>query len=60
MYPELTDLSRAIDIKVPFSSMRKEFGFWRALWGMDVFINDIPVLKSMIAANIIVWLVLFI
>ena len=31
----------------------------KILWGMDIWINNIPVVKVLILANVIVWLLLF-
>ena len=45
---------RAIEVNIPASVM-KELGFFKTLWGTDIFINDIPMIKLMILANIIVW-----
>ena len=33
--------------------------FW-FLWGSDVFFNRVPIFKTMIAANFLVWIILFI
>jgi len=30
-----------------------------ALWGLDVFIHKVPLLKTIILSNIIVWILLF-
>jgi len=49
---------RAIDIDMPFSAV-KEWGLWRVLWGTDVFINNIPVLKFIVLANFVVWLIMW-
>jgi len=40
---------KAIEISV------SGFGFWESAWGMDIFINGIPVIKTIILANLIVW-----
>jgi hypothetical protein len=50
---------RAIDIYMTYSAI-EEWGLWRVLWGTDVFINNIPVLKSMVLVNFVVWLVMFV
>jgi len=34
-----------------------KIGYW--LWGMDIWINNVPVMKTIIIANIVVWLLLF-
>jgi hypothetical protein len=38
----------------------KEYGFWNVLWGTDIFINDVPFMKTLIVINILVWLLFLI
>jgi len=37
--------------------LKFKLGF--ALWGFDIFIWEVPVLKSLIAANVLVWMLLW-
>lgn len=30
-----------------------------AVWGLDIFLYNIPVLKSIVLANVLIWLILF-
>ncbi len=50
---------RAIDIKMPIN-IAKEFGIWRTIWGTDIFINGIPILKLIALANLVMWLIMWI
>ena len=50
---------RTIDIQVK-SSILREFGLLKLIWGTDIWINNVPVLKCIIAANILVWILLFV
>ena len=49
---------RAIDITLGDKKSRRkladEFGWWAVWWGTDIFVNDIPILKVMVLANVIV------
>ena len=45
---------RAIDIKLG-KPWYEGVGLFHRLWGADIWINNIPVLKTLILANIIVW-----
>jgi hypothetical protein len=47
---------KAIEIKVESNGTTP---LYKALWGADIWINGVPVLKSLILANIIVWSILF-
>jgi len=38
----------------------KEFGIWEAFWGTDIFINDVPMLKLVVCAHIVGWILLWI
>jgi hypothetical protein len=44
---------RAIEITVDKSLYR--IGIWKVLWGTDIFINNLPIIKLLITANVIVW-----
>lgn len=37
----------------------REHGWLDVLWGFDIFLGEIPFMKSLILANIIVWVILF-
>jgi hypothetical protein len=46
---------RVLEIKIlPYNI--KQYGIWRVIWGTDIFINDVPFLKCIVLANILVWL----
>ena len=32
---------------------------WRILWGLDIFAGPVPIVKTMIAANILAWIILW-
>jgi len=34
-------------------------GWRKAIWGLDIWMNNVPILKSLIAANILVWIILW-
>lgn len=36
----------------------KEFGIWKTFWGTDVFVQGIPLIKAMIVANVLIWILL--
>ena len=48
----------ALDIRFDFKGTN-----WKdkinLLWGQDIFINDIPVVKAMVLMNVITWIILF-
>lgn len=53
---------RAIDIRFMagnFDLLRK-FGLWHIFWGTDIFINGVPFLKCLMAANIVAWIIIWI
>ena len=50
---------RAIEVRLGHQEIQK-IGWLRFLWGADIWIEGLPVLKLLILANIIVWLILFI
>lgn len=49
---------RLLELNVTSQAL-KEFGFWEVAWGFDIFIGRVPFLKSVILANTIAWLILF-
>lgn len=49
---------RAVDIHAPIQSI-KEIGFLTWFWGTDIFINDVPLLKCMVVANVVVWILVY-
>jgi len=34
----------------------EQTGLWKAIWGTDIFINGVPILKLFLLLNILVWL----
>ena len=50
---------RTIDIQVK-NEVLHGFSLWKLIWGTDIWINNVPILKCIVAANIIVWIVLFV
>ena len=51
---------RAFSINFDFKSIVKEYGWLRTIWGYDIFLNRVPFLKSLVMANVIVWVVMMI
>ena len=49
---------RAIDIRLT-AETRKEIGWLRGLWGLDIWINDLPVLKALVVVNIMIWMLMW-
>jgi len=49
---------RAIDIRVPAEAWKK-IGWLRGLWGLDIWINDVPVVKALVVANIVIWMLMW-
>ena len=47
---------KAVEIK--FASDGK-IPWWKIIWGMDIFIQGVPMLKSIVISNIIIWVILF-
>lgn len=47
---------RAIDIKIIGADLR----IWQALWGTDIFINGIPILKVIVLTNVVVWVIMWV
>lgn len=37
----------------------KEFGAWKTFWGTDIFIQGIPIIKWMIIANVLIWILVW-
>lgn len=50
---------RAIDIQVS-NEVLKGFDLLELIWGTDIWINKVPVLKCLVAVNILVWILLFV
>ncbi len=50
---------RAIDIQV-CNEVLQGFDLLPLIWGTDIWINNVPVLKCLVAANILVWILLFV
>src|SRR3990167_7523733 len=49
---------RAVELSLP-KAVIKEYGLLKALWGTDIFVLGIPLIKAMISANILVWFILW-
>jgi hypothetical protein len=47
--PTIPDAQATISFKI---------GYW--LWGMDIWIGRIPMIRFMLLANLIMWIILFI
>ena len=50
---------RAFYIKINWKGLIREIGWLKTLWGYDIFLGNVPFLKSLVLANVIVWLILF-
>ena len=50
---------RTIELQVKNEALQG-FDLLELIWGTDIWINNVPVLKCLIAANILVWILLFI
>ena len=46
---------RAVDIKM---KKDRDVASWRYVWGADIWINNIPIVKCLLLANMIVWTLL--
>lgn len=46
---------RAIVIRPDINTI-KRFGVWEVFWGTDIFLGPMPFLKSIVLANILVWI----
>jgi len=49
---------RAIDLKFE-KDVIKVIGVIKLLWGLDIFVQGVPMIKFMWLCNIVIWLVLF-
>ena len=49
---------RVIEITVMREAVRK-YGWARAIWGVDIWVNGIPLIKVGIAANLLAWALLW-
>ena len=49
---------RVIDVVIRRETYAK-IGLWRLVWGADIFVNDIPILKCFALINIIVWVSMY-
>ena len=49
---------KAIQITFDFKDIIREIGWMKTIWGYDIFLNKVPLLKSLVLANIIVWVFL--
>jgi hypothetical protein len=47
---------RAVDVRITKSTDWKER--LKYIWGADIFINDIPIIKTMLLTNALVWMIL--
>lgn len=56
----ITPKFRAIDIQVKdFKEVCKQAGLLNTLYSIDIFICNVPVIKSIILLNIIVWIIFY-
>lgn len=51
---------KAIEIGIGWWTLIRRFGVWRTIWGTDIFIGSIPMIKLMVLANVIMWALLWI
>ncbi len=35
-----------------------QIGRWRIIWGMDIWLGNVPFMKTLLLANIIVWVLM--
>ena len=47
---------RAIDIRLRNMNIDR----WRWIWGLDIFINDVPMIKLFAAVNVVVWVIMWV
>ena len=50
---------RALNIRAG-RDLIKEVGLCKIIWGTDIFINGVPMIKLMILANILMWVLLWV
>ena len=50
---------RAILITFDFKSIIREIGWLKTIWGYDIFMNGVPLLKTLVLANVIAWVIMF-
>lgn len=50
---------RAVDISFS-ADVWDKLSHWQVIWGTDIWINNIPTLKMMILANIIIWIIMWV
>lgn len=50
---------RTVEIQVKNEALQG-FSLLKLIWGTDIWINNVPVLKCLVAANILIWILLFI
>jgi len=48
---------KAVDIR--WKNLTKEVRLRDVLWGADIFIQGVPMIKLMVAANLVVWILLW-
>lgn len=41
-------------------SIADEMGWWPVIYGMDVWFNRVPIIRTTIAVNILVWIILWV
>ena len=49
---------RAVELLLP-KAVIKEYGLSKALWGTDIFVLGIPMIKTTIAINVLIWVILW-
>ena len=56
---KISKSTRAIQINYNGGEVKK-LGLLNVIWGADIFIHNIPVLKSFLLANVIVWIAMLV
>lgn len=46
---------RTIDITI----VSGKAPWWKYVWGADIWINNVPILKTLVGCNILVWLLMY-
>ena len=43
-----------------FKKLVRDYGLFNTIWGTDIFINNVPILKTQLLVTILLWLFLII
>ena len=46
------------EITIDFADLIRKYGFWKVFWNVDIFINSVPFLKTLVGVNVVVWLLM--